>query len=82
MASDSLPPQTLEGKLAIVTGSSRGIGATIALDLARRGARVLVTYTSLSSEAKAEAVVDAINSLDNEAAALMVQGDLRDASVP
>ena len=37
---ESLPAQTLEGKVAIVTGSSRGLGADMALDLARRGARV------------------------------------------
>jgi hypothetical protein len=35
-----LPAQTLEGKVAIVTGSSRGLGADMALDLARRGANV------------------------------------------
>jgi hypothetical protein len=35
-----LPAQTLAGKVAIVTGSSRGLGADMALDLARRGAKV------------------------------------------
>jgi 3-oxoacyl-[acyl-carrier protein] reductase len=33
-------PQTLKNKVAIVTGSSRGIGASLALELARRGANV------------------------------------------
>jgi 3-oxoacyl-[acyl-carrier protein] reductase len=32
---------SLEGKIAIVTGASRGIGAGIALDLAKQGAKVL-----------------------------------------
>jgi len=36
----------LEGKLALVTGASRGIGREIALELARRGARVVGTATT------------------------------------
>ena len=36
--------QTLAGKIALVTGSSRGIGKSIALELARRGADVVVNY--------------------------------------
>ncbi|OAP61235.1 hypothetical protein AYL99_03436 [Fonsecaea erecta] len=45
-----LPPQTLEGKVAIVTGSSRGLGADMALDLARRGAKVSsVQFSSVQS---------------------------------
>ncbi|PYI06059.1 putative short chain dehydrogenase/ reductase [Aspergillus sclerotiicarbonarius CBS 121057] len=39
----------LEGKLAIVTGASRGIGAAIARDLGAKGASILATYTSDSS---------------------------------
>jgi len=50
-------PLTLAGKVAIVTGSSRGIGAAIAVDLAKRGAKVMITYTSASSEAKVNQTV-------------------------
>ncbi|KAF2755679.1 NAD(P)-binding protein [Pseudovirgaria hyperparasitica] len=46
--------QSLEGKNAIVTGASRGIGKGIAYDLASRGAKVLVTYNSESSASKVE----------------------------
>ncbi len=41
----------LKDKVAIVTGSSRGIGKAIALELARAGAKVLVNYSSKEQEA-------------------------------
>ncbi|KAL1863939.1 hypothetical protein VTK73DRAFT_6318 [Phialemonium thermophilum] len=41
--------RVLEGKLAIVTGSSRGIGAAIAENLASKGSNVILNYTSASS---------------------------------
>ncbi|KAH6627145.1 hypothetical protein B0J18DRAFT_161168 [Chaetomium sp. MPI-SDFR-AT-0129] len=39
----------LEGKLAIVTGGSRGIGAAVAENLASKGSNILLNYTSSSS---------------------------------
>ncbi|NTW05443.1 MAG: 3-oxoacyl-[acyl-carrier-protein] reductase [Peptococcaceae bacterium] len=45
----------LNGKVAIVTGSSRGIGRSIALALAQQGADILVNYTKGETEAKAVA---------------------------
>ena len=53
----------LEGKVAIVTGASRGIGRAIAVALASEGAKVVVNYASSASAA--EAVVAEINGLGN-----------------
>ena len=41
----------LEGKSAIVTGGSQGIGAAISLDLAQEGANVCLTYRKHKEEA-------------------------------
>lgn len=48
----------VEGKTAIVTGASRGIGSAIAIELAKEGAKVALNYQS--NDAKAQAVVDEI----------------------
>lgn len=48
----------LKGKIALVTGASKGIGASIASAFAREGARVLVNYRS--SDAEAKQVIDSI----------------------
>lgn len=49
---------TLKGKIALVTGGTRGIGREIALGLAYEGANIAITYTS--NEEKALAVVEEI----------------------
>lgn len=58
----------LEGKVAIVTGSSRGIGKGIVMKLALEGAKVVVNYSS--SLDKAKAVVDEIVQQGGEAVAI------------
>ncbi|MDG0791124.1 SDR family oxidoreductase [Cohnella ginsengisoli] len=58
----------LQGKVAIVTGASRGIGRQIAIQLAASGAKVVVNYAS--NPGKAEEVVQTIEQAGGEAAAI------------
>ncbi|KAG2172582.1 hypothetical protein INT44_002597 [Umbelopsis vinacea] len=62
----------LNGKVAIVTGSSRGLGAAIATYLASQGAQVVVNY--VNSADKANLVVSAIK--DNCGQAIAVQANM------
>jgi 3-oxoacyl-[acyl-carrier protein] reductase len=64
----------LKGRVALVTGASRGLGASIASLLAARGARVAVNY--FGSPDKAAAVVRQITSAGGDAAGF--QADVRD----
>ena len=69
-------PEDLSGKAALVTGASRGIGRAVALELARRGAKVAVNY--VSQQDAADQVVADIKALGTEAIAL--QADVGDAA--
>src|SRR5439155_14776464 len=62
----------LKGKIAVVTGASKGIGAAIAEQMAEEGASVVVNYAS--SKAGAEAVVQRITQKEGKAVA--VQADV------
>ena len=62
----------LEGKTALVTGASRGIGRSIAIELARAGAKVALVYQN--NEAKAQAVADEISALPGTA--MLVKGNV------
>jgi len=65
----------LENKVAFITGGSRGMGAAIALKLAKDGADIAITYTSAAS--KADETVKAIEKLGRRAIAF--QADNLDA---
>ena len=62
----------LEGKNALVTGSSRGIGKGCALEMAKAGANVAINYFSHPDEA--EQIADEIRSLGRKS--LVLQGDV------
>lgn len=64
----------LTGRAALITGSSRGIGRAIALQLARQGASIAVNY--LSNEDAAKEVQETIRSYEGQA--VIVQGDVSD----
>ena len=62
----------LEGKVALVTGSSRGVGRAVALGFAQQGAKVVVNYTS--NQGAADEVVSEIESMGT--AAIAVKADV------
>ena len=67
----------LKGKVALVTGGSRGIGSSICLELARAGARVIINYSS--SLEGANKVLEDIKSIGGEAE--IVKFDVSDTEV-
>ncbi|KAH3946481.1 hypothetical protein HBI56_179600 [Parastagonospora nodorum] len=69
-----VPTASLHGKVAIVTGSSRGIGRGIALELASRGCSVVINYAN--SKGGADETVKAIEAFGNGARAVSIQADV------
>ncbi len=69
-----LPPGSLEGKRALITGSSRGVGADTAVYLAQAGAKVVINYRN--KEKRANQLVDQLN--ERGAEAIAVGADLTD----
>ena len=62
----------LSGKTAIITGASKGIGLSVALELANKGVRVAINYHT--SDKAAEDVVDAI--IDQGGEAIAIKADV------
>lgn len=69
-------PNRLDGQVALVTGSGRGIGAAIAVYLGSLGAKVVVNYANSMKDA--ENVVAQIKASGSDAVA--IQADIRDVS--
>jgi 3-oxoacyl-[acyl-carrier protein] reductase len=69
----------LEGKVALVTGASRGMGKAIALKLASLGSKVVVNYVAIEASNKVDAdnLVESIIHLGGEA--ISVEADVRDS---
>jgi len=70
----------LEGKVALVTGASRGMGRAIALKLSSLGSKVAVNYVGIEADNKSDAdsVVEAIIRQGGEA--VSVEADVRDGN--
>lgn len=76
MAFEKYIPGRLDGKVALVTGSGRGIGAAIAVQLGKLGAKVVVNYSA--SATHAEKVVAEIKA--NGSDSIAIKADIRDVS--
>ena len=69
----------LSGKIALVTGSSRGIGRQIALEMAQAGADVAVHYYAIDSSNRVMAEEAAHEIVSSGRRALVVSGDVSDS---
>jgi glucose 1-dehydrogenase len=68
---------TLNGKVALVTGSNRGIGAGCVLEMARAGADVAINYRSHAEEA--QQVAEEVRAMGRRA--IVIQGDVGERAV-
>lgn len=64
-----------DAKVILVTGSSRGLGKSIALDLGSHGQKVIVNYVSEGSKDSAEETVAAIKSSGGDAVAIRADSE-------
>jgi NAD(P)-dependent dehydrogenase (short-subunit alcohol dehydrogenase family) len=69
----------LSGKVALVTGASRGIGASIAIELAREGVQVCL---AARDKTKLDQVAGSIAAINRSNRTAVVAGDLRDPAAP
>ncbi|KAH9211693.1 3-oxoacyl-reductase [Leptodontidium sp. 2 PMI_412] len=79
MGSAYVTPETLSGKVAVVSGSSSGIGAAIARDLSQRGCHLVINYPFHKEKQSAEKV---LSSLPGTSRSIIVEADLSTVSGP
>lgn len=65
----------LDGNVAIITGASRGIGRSVAIELAKAGAKIVINYAG--NHAAAKEVEEAVKAIGGEA--LLIQADVANA---
>jgi 3-oxoacyl-[acyl-carrier protein] reductase len=66
-----------DAKVILVTGSSRGLGKSIALELAKSGQKLVINYVSDGSKGTAEATVEEVKALGGDAIAVQADSTLR-----
>lgn len=71
----TVPTASLHGKVALITGASRGIGRGCALELARRGCKVVINYAK-SKQAADDAVKAIVDVTGSKDAAISIQADV------
>jgi NAD(P)-dependent dehydrogenase (short-subunit alcohol dehydrogenase family) len=71
-----------DAKVILVTGSSRGLGKSIALEMGKHGQKVAVNYVSDGSKAAAEATVNEIKELGGDAIAVQADSTLSSSHCP
>jgi len=59
-----------DAKVILITGSSRGLGKSVALELGKAGQKIVVNYVSDGSKGSAEETVQAIKDLGGDAVAI------------
>lgn len=75
--SSSLNMVADDAKVVLVTGSSRGLGRSIALEIGAQGQKVIINYVSDGSKESAEAVVSEIKEAGGDAVAIQADSEYR-----
>ena len=73
--SSSLKMVADDAKVVLITGSSRGLGKAIALDIGAQGQKVIINYVSDGSKESAEGVVAEIKELGGDAVAIQADSE-------
>jgi predicted lactoylglutathione lyase len=80
--SSSLNMVADNAKVVLVTGSSRGLGRSIALEIGKAGQKVIINYVSDSSKESAESLIEEIKAAGGDAIALQADSEFLLTCVP